>query len=75
MWYANLQSTAAAGYANFIEFGGGIGKGETPEEKRPNLQSMVVKAFCGGDVKPSYNAVINAKTLEETVATLTQPTV
>ncbi|MFC1664984.1 ACP S-malonyltransferase [Pseudomonadota bacterium] len=70
MWYANLQSTAAAGYSNFIEFGGGIGSGKTPEEKRPNLQSMVIKAFRGGEVKPTYNAVINANTLEDTVAAL-----
>jgi len=68
MWYANLQSTAARGYSNFIEFGGGIGSGETPAEKRPNLQSMVIKAFRGKDVKPTYNAVINCETLEETVA-------
>lgn len=68
MWYANLQSTAANGYSKFIEFGGGIGSAETPDEKRPNLQGMVIKAFRGGDVKPTYNAVINCKTLEETVA-------
>lgn len=68
MWYANLQSTAARGYSTFIEFGGGIGSGEIPAEKRPNLQSMVIKSFRGGDVKPTYYPAINCETLEETVA-------
>ena len=54
----------------YIEFGGGLGKGETPAEKRPNLESIVKKTFRGDENPPGYLSVINQETLAETVDAL-----
>jgi hypothetical protein len=51
-----------------VEFGGGIGKGETPEEKRPNLEGMVKKSLRGSDHEVAYQAVINCASLADAVA-------
>ena len=67
MWHANLQSALAEGVGTMVEFGGGIGKGETPEEKRPNLEGMVKKTLRGTDFEVTYRSVINAASLAETV--------
>jgi [acyl-carrier-protein] S-malonyltransferase len=66
MWHANLQSALAEGVGTMVEFGGGIGKGETPEEKRPNLEGMVKKTLRGTDFEVTYHAAINASSLAET---------
>ena len=67
MWHANLLSTAELGANSYIEFGGGLGKGETAADKRPNLESMIKKTFRGTETPPQYMSVINLQTLEETV--------
>ena len=58
------------GATTLVEFGGGLGKGETPAEKRPNLEGIVKKTFRGTDDAPKYLCVINEKTLEDTVQAL-----
>lgn len=68
MWHANLQSALAEGVGTMVEFGGGIGKGETPAEKRPNLEGMVKKTLRGTDFEVSYASVINAGSLAEAAA-------
>ena len=65
MWYENLQAAFAANPGTMVEFGGGIGKGETPEEKRPNLEGMVKKTLRGTDFEVAYSAAINAPSLAE----------
>ena len=70
MWNQNLQTAYAAGLTDMIEFGGGIGKGETAADKRPNLESIIKKTFRRADPKPNYRAVINLATLDEAVAAL-----
>ncbi|MGR3913891.1 MAG: ACP S-malonyltransferase [Gammaproteobacteria bacterium] len=67
LWHDNLLQIAAAGMDTLIEFGGGLGGGDTPGDKRPNLEGMVKKA-CGGDGAPLYVPVINARTLAAAVA-------
>lgn len=67
LWHANLLRTGDVGVELFIEFGGGLGKGETPAEKRPNLESIVKKTFRGVELAPEYLSVINLETLKETV--------
>lgn len=70
MWHKNLLTAADSGIDTIIEFGGGIGKGETAAEKRPNLEGIVKKAFRQSEIKPEYFSAINYETLEATVATL-----
>ena len=53
-----------------IEFGGGLGKGETAAEKRPNLESIVKKTFRGSDTAPDYYAVINIASLENCLSSI-----
>ncbi len=70
LWYQNLEQAARFGIDNIIEFGGGIGKGEHPNDKKPNLASIVKHAFRRADNPPEYHAVINSKTLDATVTTI-----
>lgn len=70
LWHKNLVTIGAMGATTLVEFGGGLGKGETPAEKRPNLEGIVKKTFRGTDDAPKYLCVINEKTLEDTVQAL-----
>lgn len=70
LWHRNLLTAGEQGAEIMIEFGGGLGGGETAADKRPNLESIVKKTFRGVDNAPAYYPVINQKTLEETVAAL-----
>jgi len=70
LWYRNLQMVGEHGVQLFIEFGGGLGKGKSPAEKRPSLASIVKKTFHSSENAPNYLSVINAQTLEATVAEL-----
>ena len=70
LWHRNLLASRDLGATLYIEFGGGLGKGESPAEKRPNLESIVKKTFRGDDNPPGYLSVINQATLTETVDSL-----
>ena len=70
MWHANLQTAFGAGANLLVEFGGGIGKGETPDDKRPNLEGMVKKTLRGTDLEVTYRSAINCGSLGEAVASL-----
>ena len=63
-WLQNMQTAVADGTRSVIEFGGGIGTGETPADKRPNLEGIIKKAFRRAEHPPQYHAVINVQTLE-----------
>lgn len=67
-WVGCLATAMAEGVSHMIEFGGGIGKGEGPVEKRPNLAGIVRKTLKGADYEAEYDAVINCTTLRETAA-------
>ena len=71
LWYENLEQAARLGIDNIIEFGGGIGKGTHPNDKKPNLAGIVKRVFRRVDNPPDYHAVINGETLAATVATIT----
>ena len=64
-WVGCMQTAAAAGITRFIEFGGGIGKGEGPAEKKPNLQSIINKNLRALEHEAEYAAAINVATLRE----------
>jgi [acyl-carrier-protein] S-malonyltransferase len=70
LWYHNLEQAARFGIDNIIEFGGGIGKGEHPNDKKPNLAGIVKRAFRRTDNQPKYHAVINGETLTATVTAI-----
>ena len=67
-WHENLISALDSGLNTFVEFGGGIGKGETPADKKPNLAAIIKKATRKADAPPSYHAVINCDSLLETAS-------
>lgn len=62
-WIGCLQTALADGVDRVIEIGGGIGSGETPAEKRPNLESIIKKAARGADQDVEYVAAINVETI------------
>jgi len=63
-WLGCLERAFADGVDTVIEFGGGIGKGESPQEKRPNLESIVRRAARRGAHDVNYLPAINAATIE-----------
>lgn len=67
-WTGCLNSALADGVDTFVEFGGGIGKGETPAEMRPNLESMIKKAARGMQYDIQYCPAINVDTIEDTAS-------
>ena len=69
-WMGCLHSALADGVNTFIEFGGGIGKGGTPAEMRPNLESMIKKTARAAQHEIGYFAAINAPTIEQTASSL-----
>jgi len=70
LWHANMVTALDSGVEAMVEFGGGIGQGETPEEKRPNLEGMIKKSLRGIERDVSYTAAINAQTLIAAAETL-----
>ncbi|MCH1478303.1 MAG: ACP S-malonyltransferase [Arenicellales bacterium] len=71
LWNANLNHAVENGCQTIIEFGGGIGKGQSPAEKKPNLAGIVKKTFRRHDRPPQYSGVINIDTLEKSIALCT----
>lgn len=69
-WIGNLQTAFADGITTIVEFGGGLGSGPNPADKRPNLESMVKKALRGTDYSVQYHAAINSQTLREAAEAL-----
>ena len=53
-----------------IEFGGGIGKGEGPADKRPNLESIVKKTLKWREHQAQYLPAINAASIRATAQQL-----
>jgi len=63
MWNDNLITAFGEGVDRIYEFGGGIGPG-APEEKRPNLESMIKKAARAAESEAVYVPAINRATLD-----------
>lgn len=64
-WIWGMQYALNDGVDRILEFGGGIGSGETPADKRPNLASITKKALKSVSSSAVYTPVINAVTLME----------
>jgi len=69
-WIWNLRTAMTDNINMFIEFGGGIGSGELPDAKRPNLESIIKKATGAADHTATYCPVINCRTAQETTRLL-----
>ena len=69
-WIGNLETALHDGITTIVEFGGGLGSGPAPEDKRPNLESMIKKALRGSDFNIRYHAAINSQTVREAAEAL-----
>lgn len=58
-WVTCMQTAIASDVDVIVEFGGGIGKGEGPADKRPNLESIVKKSLKWRGHEAEYAAAIN----------------
>ncbi len=67
LFHKNLMTIAEQGVDVVIEFGGGLGAGNDPAEKRPNLAGTITRAYRRASPRPVYHSVINMKTLESAV--------
>ena len=69
-WVSCINTAVDAGVDTIIELGGGIGKGEGPEGKRPNLESIVKKSLKWREHQAQYLPAINATTIRATAEQL-----
>lgn len=65
-WVGCLQTAMERRIQTFVEFGGGLGKGEGPAGKRPNLEGIIKKTLKASAYEAEYLGVINLATLEAT---------
>lgn len=65
-WVGCMQSLLDDGVELFIEFGGGIGSGESPAEKRANLEGIIKKFTRRADPRPEHRSAINLDTIRQT---------
>lgn len=71
LWVDCMQRAVAKGIDTIVEFGGGIGKGETAAEKRPNLESVARKSLKHLEHEAQYFAAINAAGIRAAAEQLT----
>jgi [acyl-carrier-protein] S-malonyltransferase len=69
-WVDCLNTAIDAGVDTVVEFGGGIGKGEGPDGKRPNLESIIKKSLKTREHQAQYLPAINAATIRATAEQL-----
>jgi [acyl-carrier-protein] S-malonyltransferase len=69
-WVSCLNTAIDGGLDTVIELGGGIGKGDGPEGKRPNLESIIKKSLKWREHQAQYLPAINAATIRATAEQL-----
>ena len=69
-WVSCINAAVDAGIDTVIELGGGIGKGEGPDGKRPNLESIVKKSLKWREHQAQYLPAISAATIRATAEQL-----
>jgi [acyl-carrier-protein] S-malonyltransferase len=67
-WVGCLNTAVGRGATTFVEFGGGIGTGEGPAEKRPNLEGIIRKTVKAAGVEANHVAAINVASLRAAAA-------
>jgi len=71
LWADCMQRAVATGIDTIVELGGGIGKGEGPGDKRPNLESVAKKSLKHLGHEAQYLAAINAAGIRAAAENLT----
>jgi len=69
-WVSCMRTAVDQGIARIIEFGGGIGVGEEPADKKPNLQGLVNKNLRALNYQAAYLACINVDGLRAAAESL-----
>ena len=69
-WLGCMETATAFNVDIIVEFGGGIGTGTLPKEKRPNLESITKKNFRGLDQEISYYSAINTDSITQSANSL-----
>jgi [acyl-carrier-protein] S-malonyltransferase len=69
-WVSCMSTAIDTGVDTIVELGGGIGKGEGPDGKRPNLDSVVKKSLRWKEREAQYLPAISAATIKTTAETL-----
>ena len=69
-WFGCMNTAMDMGVGKIVELGGGIGKGKTPSEKRPNLEGIVKKSLKWRDHQAQYLPAINAAGIRAAVQQL-----
>jgi len=64
-WVSCMRTAVGKGIGRIIEFGGGIGSGDGPAAKKPNLQGLVKKNLRALQHEADYMACINAAGIRE----------
>lgn len=65
-WIWGMHKALSDGVNIIVEFGGGIGSGEGPDTKRPNLAGITKTVLRKFDGNVLYQPAINAATLRDT---------
>lgn len=60
LWFMCMSTAFEEGIDTIIELGGGIGKGEGPAEKRPNLEGIAKKSLKSRNHTAQYLPAINS---------------
>jgi [acyl-carrier-protein] S-malonyltransferase len=69
-WVGCMNFAIDSGIDTVIELGGGIGKGEGPAGKRPNLETIIKKSLRSREHEAQYLPAINAATIRSTAEQL-----
>ena len=69
-WVGCMNAAIDMGVDTIVELGGGIGKGDGPDGKRPNLESIVKKSLKSREHQAQYLPAINAATVRATAEQL-----
>ena len=59
-WFACMNTALDTGIDTIVELGGGIGKGEGPDGKRPNLEGIVKKSLKSREQQAQYLPAVNS---------------
>ena len=59
-WFDCMNTALDRGVDTIVEFGGGVGKGEGPEDKRANLENIIKKTLKIREHEAAYLPAINA---------------
>ena len=69
-WLGCMETAAKLEIDTIIEFGGGLGEGSLPSDKRPNLEGITKKIFRTLKHDITYHPAINTSTISVSAKTL-----